>query len=209
MPKIDAPTVAEHRELRRRQVVDNALNLLVTEGSAAVTPAAVARATGLARTSVYQYFPTAAELVAAAVEESFARASRRLTEAVGAAGCDPRSGLRAYVAAVVRVADEGHHPSILALSSELPPPCRARLRDLHRQVAAPLVDIVRRWGVPAPDRASALVFGVLNEATTLLARGVRADEVAADCGAFIAAALDGLASGSSCPGELAGDQAQT
>jgi len=196
VPKIDAPTVAEHRELRRRQVVDNALNLLVAQGSAAVTPAAVARATGLARTSVYQYFPTSAELVAAAVEESFARASQRLAEAVAAAGADPRAGLRAYVAAVVHVASEGHHPATLALSAELPAPCRARLRDLHRQVAAPLIDIVARWGVTNPDRASVLVFGVLGEATTLLARGIGRDEVSADCLAFIEAALDGLAGAS-------------
>ena len=53
MPKIEAPTVAEHRAMRRRAVVDNAVDLLVSEGPAALTPAAVAKLTGLALSLIH------------------------------------------------------------------------------------------------------------------------------------------------------------
>ena len=57
MPRIDAPTVAEHHVMRRDAIIAAARDLLGTAGASAVTPAAVAGRSGLARTSVYQYFP--------------------------------------------------------------------------------------------------------------------------------------------------------
>ena len=73
MPRIDAPTVAEHSAQRRAAIVDAAVDLLGREGITGVTPAAVASAAGLARSSVYQYFASTDALVAAGVEGSLQR----------------------------------------------------------------------------------------------------------------------------------------
>ena len=56
MPKIVAPTIGEHRELRRTQLINAAMELALTEGARAVTVSAVAAKAGLARTSIYEYF---------------------------------------------------------------------------------------------------------------------------------------------------------
>ena len=42
MPKIQAPTVALHRELRRQQLIDAAMGLAMATGVDSVTVAAVA-----------------------------------------------------------------------------------------------------------------------------------------------------------------------
>lgn len=51
MPKISAPTVAEHRVRQRGALLRAAIELLVDGGVSAVTPAAVSAAAGLARPS--------------------------------------------------------------------------------------------------------------------------------------------------------------
>ena len=56
MPKISAPSIVEHRELRRQQLISAALELALGEGAEAVTVAAVAKKAGLARSSIYEYF---------------------------------------------------------------------------------------------------------------------------------------------------------
>ena len=61
MPKISAPTVAEHRVRQRDALLHAATELLVDGGVSAVTPAAVGAAAGLARPSVYQYFSSGAD----------------------------------------------------------------------------------------------------------------------------------------------------
>ncbi|HYO86956.1 MAG TPA: TetR/AcrR family transcriptional regulator [Dermatophilaceae bacterium] len=195
MPRIDAPTVAQHREQRRRQVVRNAAALLRRSGPAAVTPAAVARASGLARTSVYQYFPTSAELVAAAVEESFIAAADRLDLAVRTAGPDPRARLHGYARAVLHAARDGHHPATLELGAELPPPYRARLRELHRQIVGPLVGLLRDWPVADPERTAGLALAVFTELTALVGRGADPEETLMHAVRFVTAALEGLSVG--------------
>ena len=53
MPRITAPTVAEHHAKQRRALLDAARDLLAETG-AEPSMAAVARRAGLARSSIYQ-----------------------------------------------------------------------------------------------------------------------------------------------------------
>ena len=64
MPKISAPTIHEHRELRRQQLISAALELALDQGAEAVSVAAVAKKAGLARSSIYEYFASSADLIA-------------------------------------------------------------------------------------------------------------------------------------------------
>ena len=49
MPRITAPTLAEHQARQRDALVEAAVAILATEGVAAATPAAVGARAGLAR----------------------------------------------------------------------------------------------------------------------------------------------------------------
>src|SRR5665811_1213333 len=85
MPKISAPTVAEHRSRQRKALLHAATKLLVDGGVNAVTPAAVGAAAGLARPSVYQYFSSGADILAAVIEDAFPRANEELRVALESA----------------------------------------------------------------------------------------------------------------------------
>ena len=62
MPKIAAATVAENRELRRDALLAAAATLMQRGGS--FTVAEVAKEVGLSRSAVYEYYRSAAELIA-------------------------------------------------------------------------------------------------------------------------------------------------
>ena len=69
MPKIQAATIGENREMRRQQLMSAALELAMSKGAGAITVAAVAQKAGLARSSIYEYFSSSADLVADLVIE--------------------------------------------------------------------------------------------------------------------------------------------
>lgn len=193
MPRIEAPTVAEHRQMRRGEIVANARELLMREGAAEVTPAAVARASGLARSSVYQYFPTTGALVAAAIEDAFAVAQERLDSAVAAAGDDPEARLTAYVATTLELAAQGHSPSRTMGMSGLPDECLARLRELHDTLAAPFVTTIEAYAAELPGAdgqvLAGLASGALNGAALLVEHGAALEDVTSHTVRFIGAAL--------------------
>lgn len=188
MPKIEAPTVAEHRAMRRRAVVDNAVELLVSEGPGALTPAAVAKMTGLARTSVYQYFPTSGELLGAAIEALFVASQADLDAALARAGEGVDARIAAYVRATLETARRGHSPTRL-VGIELPEACRARLRALHDEVARPLREIVAAAGATDVATTTALANGVIAGAVALVEHGAPLDHTAEETLRFLQRAL--------------------
>ena len=54
MPKIQAATIGENREMRRQQLMSAAMELAMSKGAGAITVAAVAQKAGLARSSIYE-----------------------------------------------------------------------------------------------------------------------------------------------------------
>lgn len=199
MPRIEAPTVAEHREMRRREIVANAREVLMRDGAVEVTPATVAKASGLARSSVYQYFPTTGALVAAAIEDTFAVAQEQLDSAVAAAGEDVEARLTAYVATTLELAAQGHSPSRTLGMSGLPDACLARLRELHDTLAAPFVSIVEAYAARVPGADArvlvGLAAGALNGAAVLVEHGASLPAVTDETVRFITAGLGGARQG--------------
>ena len=65
MPQIDAPTVAEHRAQQREALLDAAEAILLDAGHGALTFRALGERTGLARNSIYRYFGSRDDLIAA------------------------------------------------------------------------------------------------------------------------------------------------
>lgn len=170
-------------------MVDAAVDLLVTRGPSAVTPAAVAARTGLARTSVYQYAGSAAELVAAAVEELFVRATTELSEAVAAAGSDPGDRIAAIVRAVLHGAKTGHSPNHALEVEQLPAAQRERLGQLHGALMAPLVEAITDAGADDPHTMAALAWGAINGVVPLVERGMPVEHAAAQAVAFVSAGV--------------------
>lgn len=62
MPKIDAPTVAEHRAAVQKRLVDAAEEILRSGQPENLTAAAVTQAAGIARNSIYRYVESVEDL---------------------------------------------------------------------------------------------------------------------------------------------------
>ncbi|HNM97984.1 MAG TPA: TetR/AcrR family transcriptional regulator [Marmoricola sp.] len=184
MPKIEAATVAEHREMRHRAVVENAVRLYLDAGPSGVTPAAVAAATGLARSSVYQYFATSGELIGAAVEQLFSDYTREVVAAVEAVGPDPRERLAAYVQHSLSAANRNHTASMNA--ADLPEECRDRLAQLHQTLRSPLRAIIAESGVANVDLTTALAMGAIQGAVIMVDHGAPVEHVVGPTVEFVA-----------------------
>src|SRR5690349_12185684 len=104
MPKIAASTVAEHRANQREALL----------AAAAETPAAVGARAGLARSRVYEYFPSTADLLATLVQEAFPVTNAALADAMAAAE-SPEERIDVYVTTMLRLAADGVHRPISAL----------------------------------------------------------------------------------------------
>jgi AcrR family transcriptional regulator len=172
MPRIDAPTVAEHHSQRRAALLAAASAVLADGGVDALTLGAVGSAAGLARSSVYQYFDSAPALLAAVVEDVFPTATAMLAAAVERA-TTPLERVDAYVVTALDLAVDPANRSLYALAgANLPQECRARIVELHQDQFAPLRSAVADLEVADPALTTRLLLGLLGAATQAVRDGV-------------------------------------
>ncbi|MEU3073198.1 TetR/AcrR family transcriptional regulator [Streptomyces laurentii] len=177
MPKINAPTVAEHRAQQREALIEAAIDILVNEGATAVTPAAVGARAGLARSSVYQYFDSSAALLSTITEEAFRRSNEALARALATAD-SPLERVEAFFGESLRLGAEGaHRPAAALMDAGLPPACLRRLRELHLEQVEPFRAAVRQLGVPEPALTADLIAGMLHTALSAVEQGAPLDTV--------------------------------
>ncbi|MDL4776544.1 MULTISPECIES: TetR/AcrR family transcriptional regulator [Thermomonosporaceae] len=178
MPKIQAATVADHRERQRRLLVEAARALLEEDGdSAAVTFAAVARRTGLARNSVYKYFAGRHELLAAVVAAVVPQWVDAIAAAMAAAGT-PEERIAAYVRAQLHVVRAGGHRVAQALAGGPDSAALAGSAALaHGALLGPVEAALAELGEPDPRRAAHLLQGIVNAAVTAVESGDDFDAV--------------------------------
>jgi len=179
MPKIDAPTVAEHHRQRRAALIEAATALLAEQGVDAVTLAAVGSAAGLKRSSVYQYFDSTPALLAAVVTDVMPRAGGRLADAMARAAT-ARGRLDAFVTVTLETATDPIHRSLSALEGpSLPPQCRAAVAELHTQQYRPLLDTLVELGVAEPELTLSLLLGTISAGSRAVLAGAPPNAVLA------------------------------
>jgi AcrR family transcriptional regulator len=187
MPKIQAPTLAQHREQRRDALVEAAT--MVMRESGTVTMAVVAERTGLSRSAVYEYYRSAADLIADVVVDELAAWIDHLAIAVEHID-DPRQRLETWIRAALAYVADGRHALVRAAGdSSLPPVRRAQVQAMHRELAAPVLTSLRDLGVRDAERSASYVWGVVETATRHIEAG-RAEDDEVD--AAIAFALAGV-----------------
>lgn len=69
MPRIRADSIAEHKELTRRQILGAAQELIAEVGSAEISLGEIAAGVGIGRTTLYEYFADRDDVIASLVEE--------------------------------------------------------------------------------------------------------------------------------------------
>ncbi|MFI6595671.1 TetR/AcrR family transcriptional regulator [Nonomuraea sp. NPDC050536] len=179
MPRITAATVADHRASQHAALLEAALKILADEGAAALTPAAVGARVGLARSSVYRYFSSTADILAQLVEDSIPRWAQVLTTAAGGPG-DLRGRLGAYGAAALTFVHSREYvllPTFAVI--DLPDECQARLGQLHETMIEPLRALAAQAGHDHPDLVAHLGWSILGEGQRQIAAGADTEVVTA------------------------------
>ncbi len=178
MPRINAATVAEHRALQRRAVLDAARDLLADTGQAP-SLAEVGKRAGLARSSVYEYARSRDDLMAAVVADVFPGWADRIRTAIAQAPT-PAEKVWAYVESNVAFFSGSEQRVARALGSVVDPAIlHGPMQEFHTALQEPLREALRDLGDPAPDAVADLVDAMLLSATSQL-RGAQHPEVGID-----------------------------
>ena len=147
MPKISAPTVAEHREQQHAQVLQAARELMERDGQLP-SLGAVAKHCGLARTSLYQYARSRSDLVAQLLVASFEEWASAVGEAMDAAGDDPEARLLAYVHSNLELWSVWSRNAVMAAAAQEPEAMRdPEVKRAHESLQPRLVEALVRVGM--------------------------------------------------------------
>jgi len=169
MPKISAATVAEHREQRRAQLLDAAAVLIVRDST--FTVAQVAAEVGLSRSAVYEYYSSAADLIADVLVDELAEWAGSL-ERVTSMVDEPEARVTAWTTAVLNYAAAGRHALVRAAGAiDLPPARRAEVQSMHRSLIAPLHEALAAMGDIDPGQLARYVWGVVEVAISRIESG--------------------------------------
>ncbi|MFF4242404.1 TetR/AcrR family transcriptional regulator [Actinomadura geliboluensis] len=172
MPKIQAPTVAEHRAAQRAALLDAARSLLSEEAERAPSMAAVARRAGLARSSVYAYFTSRDDLLDALIVDTFPRWSAYVRARMEKAGT-PGDRVLAYVHANLRLVARGDHALARALAATGRTDALANSsRLLHDELQTPLRTALADHGAGDPDRTAELVQSIVYTLSRMIEDGL-------------------------------------
>lgn len=175
MPKIQAPTVAQHRELRRQQLMAAAMELALSNGAEAISVAAVANKAGLARSSIYEYFASSADLVADLVLEELDYYTRRLAEAV-ADETDAFTRIELWVAESLRYVADGRHMLVKSLNTiNTPLDRKDEILMGHRRMMAPIQEALKDAGISDIRIAAALLSSITDAASIRIDAGNEAE----------------------------------
>ncbi len=164
MPRISAPTIAEHREERRDALLAAAAQLMLS--GTPFTVAQVASEVGLSRSAVYEYYASAADLIADVLVDEMALWVDEISPMVEAEN-EPLDRIETWVRGVLGYVKDGRHVLVKSAASvELPEARRAQVSSMHRELVAPLVDALTELEVADVRQYSAFCWGVLDSAIT-------------------------------------------
>ena len=176
MPRITAPTVPEHRAAQERVLLD-AAHALLRETGEAPTMAQLAERAGLARSSVYEYFGSRHEVMAALVADLLPRWIERIRAAMHAAP-SPAEAILAYACTNVALVADGSHAPGEALAALAPGrEADARAARMHVDIKEPLVATLTELGVESPESVADMVNALVYAGVQMLAAGQTLDDV--------------------------------
>ncbi|MDQ0583740.1 AcrR family transcriptional regulator [Streptomyces rishiriensis] len=175
MPRIRAASVAEHRSMQRAALLDAARSLLSEGGTEALTFPALAERTGLARSSVYEYFRSRAAVVEELCEVDFPLWAAEV-EAGMAAAEGAEAKVEAYVRRQLALVGDRRHRAVVAISaSELDAGAREKIRAAHGGLVAMIGAALAELGHAEPRLAAMLLQGVVDAAVRRIELGAAED----------------------------------
>lgn len=165
MPRITADSVAEHVAQQEQAVFDAAIGLFVERGYGSVTMGDISAEVGLARNSLYRYFPDKASILLRWYRAEVPVQAVRSAELL--AGTEPPSArILRWAGAQIDYARQPEHALIAAIGEAapgLPPEVLAELAESHDLLLAPLGAALGEAGLAGVDldAAQELIWGLI------------------------------------------------
>ncbi|GAT82427.1 TetR family transcriptional regulator [Streptomyces sp. F-3] len=183
--------MAEHRAMQRAALLDAARTLLSEGGTEALTFPALAERTGLARSSVYEYFRSRAAVVEELCEVDFPVWAAEVSAAMEAVD-GPEAKIEAYIRKQLELVGDRRHRAVVAISaSELDAGAREKIRAAHGGLVAMIVEALEELGHRQPRLAAMLVQGIVDAAVRRSELGA-AEDPGQIAEAAVAMALHGV-----------------
>ena len=176
--------------MQRAALLDAARSLLSEGGTEALTFPALAERTGLARSSVYEYFRSRAAVVEELCAVDFPVWAAEVSAAMDAAE-DPAARVEAYVRQQLALVGDRRHRAVVAISAgELDARAREKIRAAHGGLVAMIVEALSQMGHSEPRLAAMLLQGIVDAAVRRIELGAEVPSAVAD--AAVAMALRGV-----------------
>lgn len=161
--------------MQRDALLDAARSLLSEGGTEALTFPALAERTGLARSSVYEYFGSRAAVVEELCAVDFPVWAAEV-EAAMAGARTPEAKVEAYVRQQLALVGDRRHRAVVAISAgELDEGAREKIRAAHGSLIAMIVEALAERGHARPRLAAMLLQGVVDAAVRRIELGAAED----------------------------------
>lgn len=161
--------------MQRAALLDAARSLLSEGGTEALTFPALAERTGLARSSVYEYFRSRAAVVEELCEVDFPVWAAEV-EAAMAAAAGAEAKVEAYVRRQLALVGDRRHRAVVAISaSELDAGAREKIRAAHGGLVTMIGEALAELGHAQPRLAAMLLQGVVDAAVRRIELGAAED----------------------------------
>ena len=171
MPKIVGHTVAENRDLRQTALLNAAAEIAKEQGIGAVTVGAVAERAGIARSSVYSYFSSGADMIADILVDELITMAAQLKQATANATTE-HEAIDLWMRAALQYVIDGRHAFVRAASNaDLPPTRRAQVNGLHHAMAAPLMHALAHRGEHEALRLAQQINAIVDVCVRRIERG--------------------------------------
>lgn len=163
--------------MQRGALLDAARALLSEGGTEALTFPALAERTGLARSSVYEYFRSRAAVVEELCAVDFPVWAAEVEVAMDGADT-PQGKVEAYVRKQLELVGDRRHRAVVAISaSELDDGAREKIRAAHGGLVAMIVEALAALGQPQPRLGAMLLQGVVDAAVRRVELGAAENPV--------------------------------
>lgn len=169
MPKIDADTLAEHVEQQQQRVFEAAVSLFVERGYEQVTFGEIAERVGLARNSLYRYYPGKAAILAKWIERELDASIERSEEILDGPGTLEEL-IANWVRDQISYSRRPEHALLVSFASargDLDDETLARLQQSHARLSRTLTSALESSGkTENPELVASLIQGLVNQASS-------------------------------------------
>jgi AcrR family transcriptional regulator len=192
-PKITASTIAEQRAMRQEQIIQTALSMAIEGGAQSITMSSVARAAGISRSALYEYFSSSADLISDLILDELNSYRSRLASATSRSHI-PLEQVSIWIDESLTYVVDGRHMLAKSLNSIAPPEFRREeIRAAHIALMLTLKNPLDALGIPMGSPAISLLQSAIEVATKRIESGKDPELEVQSAKAFVLAGLKALA----------------